>query len=191
MPQVQLSQEPALALDVQVPSPISRLNRFHRGKHIHNPLRFYIFTSSSIIIMMQNQKKKKQTPNPKPTKPSPLHLVYICKATALRNRVCMSWARNQEIYHVPLQVFMNLTHIKWWPDAHLSPWKWLQDCKNLSPSDSKWHFLSWEEIEKLSFWGAVLTIAPWGMKTGAMLVFRKRVFALSLKILILHLATLL
>lgn len=58
MPQVQLSQEPALALDVQVPSPISRLNRFHRGKDIHNPLRFYIFTSSSIIIMMQNQKKK-------------------------------------------------------------------------------------------------------------------------------------
>lgn len=103
----------------------------------------------------------------------------------------MSWARNQEIYHVPLQVFMHLTHIKWCPDAHLIPCKWLQDCKNLFPSDSKWHFLSCEEIEKLSFQGGVLTIAPRGVETGAMLVFRKRDFALSLKMLILLLTTLL
>lgn len=61
-------------------------------------------------------------------------------------------SRNQEIYHVPVQVFVHLTHLKWCPHAHLIPSKWLQDCKNLSPGDSKLQFLSCEEIWKLSFW---------------------------------------
>lgn len=183
---VQLSQKPALALPVQVPSPISEVHRFHCGQDFHNPLRFYIFifTSSSIIIMMQNQNKSKPKPKTKTKQSHPhsiLHLVYICNETAVRNQVCM--ARNQEIHQVPLQVFMHLNHNM--SRAHLIPFKWLQDCKNLSPSGSKLHFLSHEEIEKLSFQGGVLTMSPWGLKTGAMLVFRKRGFAFSLKRLIL------
>lgn len=39
---------------------------------------------------------------------------------------------SQEVYHVPLQVFMRLTHIKRCPNAQLMPCKWLQDCKNRS-----------------------------------------------------------